>query len=160
LGQLTKKADIYSFGVLLLEVISGQSSSKSTWGVGMHVLVEWTWKLREEERLLEIVDPDLEEYPEEQVLRFVKVALLCTQATSQQRPSMKQVVHMLSNQTEIDLHNAVPPGVLKEPRHHRGSLGGLTLDTSSSQSAKGNPAESYSTLTRDMNSYTFEVSPR
>jgi serine/threonine protein kinase len=41
LGQLTKKADIYSFGVLVLEVVSGQSSSKSTWGPDMHVLVEW-----------------------------------------------------------------------------------------------------------------------
>lgn len=125
-----------------------------------------TWKLREGGRLLEIVDPDLEEYSEEQMLRFIKVALLCTQATSQQRPSMKQVVHMLSNQTEIDLQNVVPPGVLKEPRHHMSSLGGLTLDTSSSQNTKGNPAETYSTQTRqtrDMNSYqlsTIEVSPR
>lgn len=41
LGQLTKKADIYSFGVLVLEVISGESSSKSTWGQDMNVLVEW-----------------------------------------------------------------------------------------------------------------------
>jgi len=162
LGQLTKKADIYSFGVLLLEVISGQSSSKSTWGPDMHVLVEWTWKLREEERLLEIVDPDLEKYPEEQMLRFIKVALLCTQATSQQRPSMKQVVNMLSNQTEINLQNVVPPGVLKEPRPRTGGFGGLAVDTSSSQSTKCNPAESYSTQT-NMNSGQFsttEVSPR
>uniref|UniRef100_A0A0A9D7S2 Protein kinase domain-containing protein n=1 Tax=Arundo donax TaxID=35708 RepID=A0A0A9D7S2_ARUDO len=162
LGQLTKKADIFSFGVLLLEVISGQSSSKSTWGRDMHVLVEWTWKLREEGRLLEIVDPELEGYPEEQVLHFIKMALLCTQATSQQRPSMKQVVQMLSNQTEIDLQNLVPPGVVKEPRHHTSGLGGLTLDTSSSQSIKCNPSESCSTQT-NMNSYelsTVEVSPR
>ncbi|XP_062210688.1 putative serine/threonine-protein kinase isoform X2 [Phragmites australis] len=141
LGQLTKKADIYSFGVLVLEV---------------------TWKLREEGRLLEIVDPDMGKYPEEQVLRFIKVALLCTQATSQQRPSMKQVVHMLSNQTEIDLQNVVPPGVLKEPRHRTGGFGGLTVDTSSSESTKCNPAESVSTQT-NMNSYqlsTTEVSPR
>jgi hypothetical protein len=40
-GQVTRKADIYSFGVLLLEVISGQSSSKSIWGPDMHVLLEW-----------------------------------------------------------------------------------------------------------------------
>uniref|UniRef100_A0ACD5X179 Uncharacterized protein n=1 Tax=Avena sativa TaxID=4498 RepID=A0ACD5X179_AVESA len=160
LGQLTKKADIYSFGVLLLEVISGEGSSKSTWGEDMHVLVEWTWRLREEGRLLEIVDPALEEYPEDQVLHFIKVALLCTQATAQQRPSMKQVVHMLSNQTEIDLGNAVPPGVLKEPRRNMGSL---TEDTSSSQMTRRNAAESCSTQTRDMNSYQFsttEVSPR
>ena len=45
MGQLTKKADIYSFGVLLLEVISSQSSSKSTWGPDMHVLVEWVTHL-------------------------------------------------------------------------------------------------------------------
>uniref|UniRef100_N1QW06 Putative LRR receptor-like serine/threonine-protein kinase n=1 Tax=Aegilops tauschii TaxID=37682 RepID=N1QW06_AEGTA len=163
LGQLTKKADIYSFGVLLLEVISGESSSKSTWGEDMHVLVEWTWKLREEGRLLEIVDPDVEEYPEEQVLRFIKVALLCTQATAQQRPSMKQVVHMLANETEIDLQNAVPPGVLKEPRRKMGSLGDLALDTSSSQSTRVNAAGSCTTQTRDMNSCNFsttEVSPR
>lgn len=111
---------------------------------------------------MEIVDPDLEEYPEEQVLRFIKVALLCTQATAQQRPSMKQVVHMLAAQTEIDLQNAVPPGVLKEPRR-RGGLGGLTLDTSSSESTRANVAGSCSTQTRDMNSYQFsttEVSPR
>ena len=163
LGQLTKKADIYSFGVLLLEVISGESSSKSTWGEDMHVLVEWTWKLREEGRLLEIVDPDVEEYPEEQVLRFIKVALLCTQATAQQRPSMKQVVHMLANETEIDLQNAVPPGVLKEPRRKMGSLGDLALDTSSSQSTRANVAGSCTTQTRDMNSCNFsttEVLPR
>ncbi|CAL4930264.1 unnamed protein product [Urochloa decumbens] len=162
LGQLTKKADIYSFGVLLLEVISGQSSSMSTWGPDMQVLVEWTWKLLEEGRLLEIVDPDLEKYPEEQTLRFIKVALLCTQATSQQRPSMKQVVNMLNNQTEINLQNAIPPGVLKERRQRTPGFGRLTLDTSSSQSTKCNPAESCSTQT-NMNSGQFsttEVSPR
>jgi hypothetical protein len=129
-------------------------------------LITWvklqTWKLREEGRLLEIVDPELEKYPEEQMLRFIKVALLCTQATSQQRPSMKQVVNMLSNQTEIDLQNVAPPGVLKEPRQRTGGFGGLIADTSSSQSTKGNPAESYSTQT-NMNSSQFsttDVSPR
>jgi len=67
----------------------------------MHVLLEWTWKLWEEGRLLEIFDPDREEYPEEEMLWFIKLALFCTQATPQQRPSIKQVVNMLSNQTEI-----------------------------------------------------------
>lgn len=41
LGQLTKKADVYSFGVLLLEIISGRSSSKAAFGVDLLVLVEW-----------------------------------------------------------------------------------------------------------------------
>lgn len=40
-SQLTKKADVYSFGVLMLEVISGRSSSKAAFGVELMVLVEW-----------------------------------------------------------------------------------------------------------------------
>ena len=43
LGQLTKKADVYSFGVLLLEIISGRSSSKSAFGEELLVLVEWVF---------------------------------------------------------------------------------------------------------------------
>lgn len=113
LGQLTKKADIYSFGVLLLEMISGRSSTKAAWGEDLMVLLEWTWKLREDNKLLDIVDPELVEYPEEEVLRFIKVALFCTQAASQQRPSMTQVVEMLSNEITLDDKMLTKPGVLK-----------------------------------------------
>ncbi|KAG4162846.1 hypothetical protein ERO13_D01G139300v2 [Gossypium hirsutum] len=73
LGQLTKKADVYSFGVLLLGIISGKSSSKAAFGVEFMLLLEWTWKLKEEDRLLDIVDPELSQYLEEEVLRFIKV---------------------------------------------------------------------------------------
>lgn len=41
LGQLTKKADVYSFGVLILEIISARSSSKAAFGEDLLVLVEW-----------------------------------------------------------------------------------------------------------------------
>lgn len=41
LGQLTKKVDVYSFGVLMLEVISCRSSSKSAFGEELLSLVEW-----------------------------------------------------------------------------------------------------------------------
>lgn len=41
LGQLTKKADVYSFGVLILEIISGRSSSKAAFGEELYVLLEW-----------------------------------------------------------------------------------------------------------------------
>ena len=41
LGQFTKKADVYSFGVLILEIVSGRSSSKAAFGEDLLVLVEW-----------------------------------------------------------------------------------------------------------------------
>ncbi|KAG5550509.1 hypothetical protein RHGRI_015472 [Rhododendron griersonianum] len=111
LGQLTKKADVYSFGVLILEILSGRSSSKSTFGVDLLVLVEWAWKLREEGRLLDIVDPELTEYPEDEVIRFIKVALFCTQAACNQRPGMKQVVEMLSKEVILNEKLLTEPGV-------------------------------------------------
>ncbi|KAB2060180.1 hypothetical protein ES319_A11G360800v1 [Gossypium barbadense] len=113
LGQLTKKADVYSFGVLLLEIISGKSSSKAAFGVEFMLLLEWTWKLKEEDRLLDIVDPELSQYPEEEVLRFVKVALFCTQAVANQRPTMKQVVEMLSKEVNLNEKLLSEPGVYK-----------------------------------------------
>ncbi|XP_010558368.1 PREDICTED: putative serine/threonine-protein kinase isoform X2 [Tarenaya hassleriana] len=118
LGQLTKKADVYSFGVLVLEIISGCSSGKAAFGDGFSVLVEWAWKLREEGRLVELIDPELTQYPEEEVIRFIKVAFFCTQAAAQKRPNMKQVVEMLSRK-EINLNDSAltEPGVYRGRRH-------------------------------------------
>ncbi|KAH0457602.1 hypothetical protein IEQ34_012917 [Dendrobium chrysotoxum] len=126
LGQLTKKADIYSFGVLMLEIISGRNSARSVWGLDMKLLLEWTWQLRNEDRLLDIVDPKLVEYPENEVLHFIKVALLCTQATSHLRPNMKEVVEMLqSSQMDLDVRTLKQPGLVREANPSFGIVGKL-----------------------------------
>lgn len=72
-----------------------------------------TWKLREEERLLEIVDPELTEYPTDEVTRFIKVALFCTQAAAKRRPNMKQVVEMLSKEVHLHEETLTEPGVYR-----------------------------------------------
>ncbi|KAH9672886.1 protein kinase domain-containing protein [Citrus sinensis] len=135
LGQLTKKADVYSFGVLLLEIISGRSSSKAAFGDDMLILVEWTWKLREEGRLLEIVDPELTQFPEKEVMRFIKVGLFCTQAGAHYRPTMKQVVEMLSKDVHLNEKALTEPGVYRGNTSY--SLGASSSETSSSQKHKG-----------------------
>jgi serine/threonine protein kinase len=133
MGQLTKKADVFSFGVLLLELVSGRSSSKAAFGEDLVVLVEWTWELRDEGRLIEIVDPELAEYPENEVLRFIKVALFCTQGAANQRPNMKQVVDMLSK--DVNLNEKV----LSEPQVYAGRR-------SQRHSGPGNSEEAVSVL--------------
>ncbi|XP_050215004.1 cold-responsive protein kinase 1 isoform X2 [Mercurialis annua] len=136
LGQLTKKADVYSFGVLILEIISGRSSNKAAFGEDLLILVEWTWKLKKEERLLDLVDPELVEYPEDEVQRFIKVALFCTQAAAHQRPTMKQVVEMLSRNVNLNDKALTEPGIYRnKSTHHSG--GGSSDNTSSSQKKKG-----------------------
>ncbi|KAM2625348.1 hypothetical protein TB1_032222 [Malus domestica] len=98
------------------------------------------WKLREEERLLELVDPELTAYPEAEVMRFIKVALFCTQATAQQRPTMTQVVEMLSKEVHLNEKALTKP----RPRMHApGKFGGtssLEETSSSSQSRKKSTA--------------------
>ncbi|KAI3474441.1 hypothetical protein Pfo_029302 [Paulownia fortunei] len=135
LGQLTKKADVYSFGVLLLEMISGKSSSKAAFGEDFLVLLEWTWKLFNEGRLLEIVDPDLRDYPKDEIMRFTKVALFCTQAATQQRPEMKQVVKMLSTDVTLNENLLSEPGLYR-PQNSRKSRGGSLQISSHSDKGK------------------------
>lgn len=109
-GHLTKKADVYSFGVLILEIVSGQSSSKSSWGGSYKFLLEWAWQLYEEGRLLELVDSELKDYPEDEVMRYMIVAFFCTQATASRRPSMSQVIEMLSRTTRLNEKQLTAPG--------------------------------------------------
>ncbi|KAF8038532.1 hypothetical protein BT93_B1162 [Corymbia citriodora subsp. variegata] len=135
-GQLTRKVDVYSFGILLLEIVSGRSSSKSAFGEELMVLVEWTWKLKQEQRLLDIVDPELAEYPEDEVLRYIKVALFCTQAVSNQRPTMKQVVEMLSKKVSLKDELLMEPGVYRR-NISKPSSGGGASSSGSSQAKKG-----------------------
>lgn len=91
-----------------------------------------TWKLLNEGRLEEIVDPELVDYPTNEVLRFAKVALFCTQAASHQRPDMKQVVKMLSSEVKINDKLLSEPGLYKTRSSSMRSSDGCS-ETSSSR---------------------------
>ncbi|KAI5429563.1 hypothetical protein KIW84_034226 [Lathyrus oleraceus] len=130
LRQLTKKADVYSFGILMLEIISGKSSSKAAFGDNILVLVEWAWKLKEENRLLELVDSELTDYDENEVYRFLVVALFCTQSSAKHRPTMKQVLQMLSKQVHLNEKALTEPGIYRWDTS--GKTSGYLNETSSS----------------------------
>ncbi|XP_031505249.1 cold-responsive protein kinase 1 [Nymphaea colorata] len=113
-GQLTRKADIYSFGVLLLEIVSGRWNYNTSLPVGEQFLLERTWELYEEGRLLEIVDSRMGEFDPNEAVRFVKVALLCTQDMAKLRPSMITVVKMLMNKVSVDSREITKPGLISD----------------------------------------------
>ncbi|XP_038903897.1 putative serine/threonine-protein kinase [Benincasa hispida] len=109
-GQLTPKADVYSFGVLILEIVSGRRSS-TVFGREISILLlERVWELYEEGKLLDIVDPRLGDYPREEMLRYMKVALFCTQATANRRPVMSQVIDMLTKKIKLNEKLLTAPG--------------------------------------------------
>ncbi|KAJ8759017.1 hypothetical protein K2173_003255 [Erythroxylum novogranatense] len=106
-GKLSEKADVYSFGVMVIEVISGKRSnafSRSSCSI-----IQKVWSLFGTGRLCEAVDPVLEgNFPEEEVPRLFQIGLLCTQASADLRPPMSLVVRMLTNDHEI-LNPTQPP---------------------------------------------------
>ncbi|GJR88939.1 leucine-rich repeat transmembrane protein kinase [Tanacetum coccineum] len=95
-GHLTKKDDVFGFGVVALKIISGRPNSDSSLDDDKIYPLEWAWNLHEANNQLELVDKELSEFGENEVRRVMKVALLCTQTSPMQRPSMSRVIAMLS----------------------------------------------------------------
>ncbi|KAI8525492.1 hypothetical protein RHMOL_Rhmol13G0234200 [Rhododendron molle] len=86
------------------------------------------WQLYEEGNLLELVDPDLEFFPKEEVIRYIKVAFFCTQAAANRRPLMSQVVEMLSKAIRLNEKLLTTPGLFHDSA---GSNGKTSSDKSS-----------------------------
>ncbi|KAK4261756.1 hypothetical protein QN277_004712 [Acacia crassicarpa] len=105
-GHLSVKADVYSYGVLVLELISGQRNSMFSLEMDAQNLLDWSYKLYKKGRSIEMVDPSLAASAvEDQVTMCIQLGLLCVQGDPQLRPSMRRVVVMLSKK----------PGHMDEP---------------------------------------------
>ncbi|OMO56311.1 hypothetical protein COLO4_35685 [Corchorus olitorius] len=107
-GHLTEKADVFSFGVVALEVLSGIPNTDSNLGGDRIYVLEWAWTLHENNQILSVMDPKLVEFDENEALRVVGVALLCTQASPKMRPSMSRVVAMLAGDIEVSSVTSKP----------------------------------------------------
>lgn len=99
---MDEKSDVYSFGVVLLELITGQ---RPVGGFGDGVdIVRWVRKTISEANAVSdaaavmlIVDSRLTPSPATLITNLFKVAMLCVEEQSTDRPTMREVVHMLSN---------------------------------------------------------------
>ncbi|XP_027075665.1 cysteine-rich receptor-like protein kinase 2 [Coffea arabica] len=98
-GQLSEKVDVYSFGVVVLETISGRSSNYKTVEPGRDNLLEQAWKQYESDMHLAFVDETLDpnDCKTDDVKKLLEIALLCTQSQPSRRPTMSEVVVMLSS---------------------------------------------------------------
>ncbi|XP_050228651.1 probable receptor-like protein kinase At2g42960 [Mercurialis annua] len=95
-GLLNEKSDIYSFGVLLLEAVTGRDPVDYSRPATEVNLVEWLKIMVGTRRAEEVVDPNLEVKPATRALkRALLVALRCVDPDSEKRPKMSHVVRML-----------------------------------------------------------------
>ncbi|GAB4849322.1 hypothetical protein Ancab_004123 [Ancistrocladus abbreviatus] len=103
-GYLTDKADVYSFGVVILEIVSGKSNTKFRPTEEFVYLLDWAYVLHEQGNLLALVDPNLgPNYSEEEALRLLNLALLCTNPSPTLRPSMSLVVSMVEGKSPVQV---------------------------------------------------------
>eukprot|EP00253_Pinus_taeda_P021262 PITA_21262 len=141
-GQLSVKVDVYSFGVLVLEIVSARKNSDANLPDEMQSLLEWAWRLYKRGCLLDMIDSTLAETcREEQALRCIQVGLLCTQADAGLRPIMSNVILMISS-ASVTLANPRKPAFVTSSDSSRG---GSTAGSSSSgiQHSRSSAAVSY-----------------
>ncbi|KAM0952314.1 putative protein kinase RLK-Pelle-DLSV family [Dioscorea sansibarensis] len=94
-GQYSAKSDIFSFGVLVLEILTGKKNSNFLETEQANNLLSYHWR---RETISEILDPSLGgKWSSNQALRCIQIALLCVQEDPASRPSMSMVVLMLNS---------------------------------------------------------------
>lgn len=99
-GIFSMKSDVYSFGVLLLEIVSSRRNNSSSHSDRQLNLIGLAWELWNEGRAAELIDSALDDdCPREQVLRCIHVSLLCAQDSAIDRPSMSDVILMITSET-------------------------------------------------------------
>ncbi|KAF8671013.1 hypothetical protein HU200_050292 [Digitaria exilis] len=117
-SSISVKFDVYSFGVLILEIISGRKVATSFRRYKRSDnLIAYAWQLWEDGNSKQLIDNSLsveEHHQEAEILRCVQIALLCVQENPEDRPDMREVVRILSNKgTQLD--NPNQPAYFHEP---------------------------------------------
>ncbi|XP_016497184.1 G-type lectin S-receptor-like serine/threonine-protein kinase At1g11330 isoform X2 [Nicotiana tabacum] len=123
-GLFSVKSDVFSFGVMVLEVISGKKNRISYNSDSPPNLIRQAWELWNDGRDFELIDPTIvDSCTNEEALRCIQIGLLCLQIDAADRPTMSSILFMLSNE-----------GTVPSPKHPLITLtsDSITMETTSS----------------------------
>ncbi|WOG89932.1 hypothetical protein DCAR_0209173 [Daucus carota subsp. sativus] len=120
-GQFSVKSDVFSFGVLVLEIVSGQKNNCFRNGDDVQDLLSAAWKNWQEGKASNVIDPLLINNSESvrEIIRCIHIGLLCVQEHVANRPTMASVVLMLNSfsltlavptQPAFFMHSSIDPG--------------------------------------------------
>ncbi|KAI5444730.1 hypothetical protein KIW84_013124 [Lathyrus oleraceus] len=135
-GQFSEKSDIYSFGVMLLEIVAGRKNMSSytphQGAEGVNGLLNYVWRQWKDQTPLSILDPNIvEDYSKVEVTKCIQIGLLCVQHNPDARPSMVTVASYLSSYS-IELPTPQEPTFFL---HRRTNSKSHAQESSSTQSA-------------------------
>ncbi|KAF8039158.1 hypothetical protein BT93_B1647 [Corymbia citriodora subsp. variegata] len=96
-GQSSEKTDVFGFGILLLELITGLRALEFGKAANQRgAMLDWVRKIHQEKKIEMLIDKDLKDnYDRVELEEMIQVTLLCTQYLPTQRPKMSEVVRML-----------------------------------------------------------------
>ncbi|KAA8529234.1 hypothetical protein F0562_033967 [Nyssa sinensis] len=123
-GKLTEKSDVFSFGVVLLELITGRKPVDASQPLGDESLVEWARPLLshaiDTEEFEGLADPRLEKiYVDSEMFRMIEAAAACVRHSAAKRPRMGQVVRAFDSMATSDLTNGMrvaQPHIINQPK--------------------------------------------
>ncbi|XP_062176129.1 L-type lectin-domain containing receptor kinase IX.2-like [Alnus glutinosa] len=110
-GNASKESDIYSFGIVALEIACGRKPIKHNAPEDQVVMVEWVWELYGIRKVLKAADPRLDgDFDEQQMERLMIVGLWCAHPDRNLRPSIRETIHVLNFETPLPILPSNMPG--------------------------------------------------
>ncbi|GAB2287226.1 hypothetical protein Dimus_021608 [Dionaea muscipula] len=101
-GKVTEKIDVYAYGVVLLELLSGRKPIDNKNAKGPESLVMWASPILQDWKISQLLDPRIGgEYVRDQIERMVLAATLCIRRAPQYRPRVSLILKLLQGDTEV-----------------------------------------------------------
>ncbi|KAM3686282.1 hypothetical protein ACJW31_11G186700 [Castanea mollissima] len=131
-GRASKETDVYSFGIVLLEIACGRKPAEPYAKQDEIVMLEWVWELYGARNLLKAADPRLGgDFDDPQMERLMAVGLWCAHPNYNARLSIRNAIHVLD--FEVTLPILTPPIIVStSPTRISGNNDASTSSTSKS----------------------------
>jgi serine/threonine protein kinase len=159
-GNASKESDVYSFGIVALEIACGRKPIKTNAPQDQVVLVEWVWELYGIGKVLEAADPRLDgDFDEQEMERLMIVGLWCAHPDRNLRPSIRETIHVLNFETPLPILPSDMPGPTHlAPAVNRQALS-LSISSAFSTNEGGWNPHSSNSHTNSSLSMSYDVAP-